>query len=76
MNQIKNRPEFKKEAYWCNKCKRFHKPNTKGKPSITHLEHFVYIARYISEYTQAELFKLSFKKAWKRESNHPSSRGN
>lgn len=59
--------EYKKEAYWCNKCKRFHNPKFKKQPSITHLEHFCYFYKYKSDYTQAELFKISFKESWKRE---------
>lgn len=59
--------EYKKEPYMCNKCKTFHNPITKGKRNITHLEHFCYFSKYRADFDQAELFKLSFKKSWKRE---------
>lgn len=60
--------EYRKEPYMCNKCKRFHRYEFKGKPSETHLEHFGYFHRYISDYTQTELFNLDLKESWKRES--------
>ena len=61
--------EYQQKAYWCNKCKRFHRYKVKGKPIITHKEHFCYFHKFKSDYTQAELFKVDFKKVWKRESN-------
>jgi len=72
MDYNKNLNEYKKEAYFCNKCNRFHSYLTKGKPSETHLEHFAYKRMYKSEFTQSELFKLDFKKKWKREGNKPT----
>jgi len=67
MDYNKNLKDYRKEPYFCTKCNRFHYCLFKGKPSETHLEHFGYKAQYKSEYTQAQLFKLDFKKKWKRE---------
>lgn len=67
MNPNKNLKDYKKEAYFCNKCKRFHKYLSKSKPATKHLEHFAYKRKYKSEFTQTELFKLDFKKKWKTE---------
>lgn len=58
--------EYKKETYWCNKCKRFHNPKFKKQPSITHLEHFCYFHKFKSDYTQAELSNMDIKKSWER----------
>ena len=63
---------YEKETYWCNKCKKFHRYLARGKPSITHKEHFIYISRYKHDFSQTELFKLSFKGTWKREANKAS----
>lgn len=59
--------KYEQETYMCNKCKRFHRYLVKNKPSITHLEHFCYFSKYKRDFSQSELFKLSFKESWKRE---------
>lgn len=59
--------DYEKETYMCNDCKKFHRYLSRGKPSRTHKEHFCYISRYKYEFSQTELFKLGFKRAWQKE---------
>lgn len=56
--------EYKHSPYYCNKCECFHKYLFRGKPSATHKKHFKHIYKYKSDFSQTELFKLSFKKGW------------
>lgn len=62
-----NDKDYEHETYYCNKCKRFHKYLVKKQPSITHKEHFCYFSKYKYDFSQTELFKLSFDKSWKKE---------
>ena len=59
--------KYKHAPYYCNKCETFHKYIFHGRPSITHKKHFKHIYKYKSDFSQSELFKLSFKKGWKQE---------
>ena len=66
-SKAKEQNLYKHEPYLCEKCNIFHAYLRAGKVNMTHKKHFNDTCRFKSDFSQAELFKLGFKKSWKRE---------
>ena len=61
---------YKKKTYLCEKCERFHRYLHQGKPSKTHKAHFKFFKEYKDKIPNYQLFKIEFKKKWKKTKNY------